>query len=142
MSAVSRVMIEVGWGDCDPAEIVFYPNYFKWFDVGTHHLLAAAGLALGALRERYGIVGVPLLEAQASFVKPSRYGERIGVESQVVEVNPKTFRIGHEIFNRGELVVRGAELRAWVAYDADDDTRLRALPIPAEVRSRLLAERA
>ncbi|HIL88646.1 MAG TPA: acyl-CoA thioesterase, partial [Deltaproteobacteria bacterium] len=24
--------VRIGWGDCDPAQIVFYPNYFAWFD--------------------------------------------------------------------------------------------------------------
>jgi acyl-CoA thioesterase FadM len=27
-----RTEILVAWGDCDPAGIVYYPNYFHWFD--------------------------------------------------------------------------------------------------------------
>ncbi len=37
--------IEVGWGDCDPAGIVFYPNFYRWFDACSHALLTARGLS-------------------------------------------------------------------------------------------------
>lgn len=28
----------VGFGDCDPAGIVYYPNFFRWFDEATQAL--------------------------------------------------------------------------------------------------------
>jgi len=36
--------IDIEWGDCDPARIVFYPNFFAWFYRRTTHLFRAAGL--------------------------------------------------------------------------------------------------
>ena len=33
----------VQWGETDAAGIVFYPNYFRWFDQATHELLAQLG---------------------------------------------------------------------------------------------------
>ena len=36
--------VTVEWGDCDPAGIVYYPAYFKWFDQATYRLFLAAGL--------------------------------------------------------------------------------------------------
>ena len=36
--------LTVGWGDCDPAGIVFYPNYFRWFDDASWRLFEAGGL--------------------------------------------------------------------------------------------------
>ena len=35
--------INVAWGHCDPANIVFYPNYFNWFDQSSHLLFDKAG---------------------------------------------------------------------------------------------------
>ena len=40
-----KIEISVEWGDVDQAAIVFYPNYFKWFGIGSPHLLEAAGLS-------------------------------------------------------------------------------------------------
>ena len=28
----SRRTIRVAWGECDPADIIFYPRYFEWFN--------------------------------------------------------------------------------------------------------------
>src|SRR5450631_3898284 len=39
---VSEKRFLVEWGDCDPANIVFYPRYLKWFDACTTGLFAAA----------------------------------------------------------------------------------------------------
>ena len=57
--------IHVGWGDCDPAQIVFYPNYFAWFDQGAHLLFAHLGLPMGQLADDYGVVGLPIVDAKA-----------------------------------------------------------------------------
>src|SRR4051794_30130369 len=46
---VGRHAIEVGWGDCDPARIVFFPRYFEWFEICTTALFRAAGLPLHAM---------------------------------------------------------------------------------------------
>ena len=35
--------IKISWGHCDPAKIVFYPNYFIWFDQSAHLLFDKAG---------------------------------------------------------------------------------------------------
>ena len=30
-------IVSVEWGHCDPASIVFYPNFFTWMDQATRH---------------------------------------------------------------------------------------------------------
>ena len=34
--------VEIQFGDCDPAGIVYYPNYFRFFDNATAAMLSAA----------------------------------------------------------------------------------------------------
>ena len=38
----NRRDVEIEFGDCDPAGIVYYPNYFRMFDASTAHLFEAA----------------------------------------------------------------------------------------------------
>lgn len=133
MSLTARKEVPVEWGDCDPAEIVFYPNYFRWFDAGAHHLFRVAGCDWPALFSEHGVVGVPLLHADAKFVKPCRYGETIVVESRIVEWHRKVFKLSHRVFNGGEVAVEGHETRGWVLRDADG--RMRTAPIPERVRA-------
>jgi acyl-CoA thioester hydrolase len=43
----------VEWGDCDEAGIVFYPNYFYWFDCTYQRWLRKHGLSQRELRRRF-----------------------------------------------------------------------------------------
>ena len=60
----SVLPVRVEFGHCDPAGIVWYPNFYEWFDAASHRLAERAGDGLHALRAR--------LRARAS--KRSSYG--------------------------------------------------------------------
>jgi len=32
----NTIHYKIQWGDTDAAGIVFYPDYFRWFDLATH----------------------------------------------------------------------------------------------------------
>ena len=66
----TKISLNIGWGDCDPARIVFYPNYFRWFDQSTHKLFEFAGIAMGDLLDQHGGI-LPIVDVQASFKAPS-----------------------------------------------------------------------
>ena len=89
--------VQVRWGDADPAGIAFYPRFFEWYDIGTEALFASLGLAWPEAFPRYGIVGVPILEAGSRFISPVRYGDAVAVRTRVAWVRGKTFRVEHEL---------------------------------------------
>ena len=74
----NSIEIEIEWGDCDPAGIVYYPNFFRWFNRGAHKLFDAVGLPFHELIKDQDTVGVPLLDAKATFHAPVRFGEGSG----------------------------------------------------------------
>ncbi|MGH6990600.1 MAG: acyl-CoA thioesterase [Stellaceae bacterium] len=135
MVTVKR-LIRVEWGDCDPAEIVFYPNYFAWFDASTTHLFASVGLLPGRFFAEFGVKGFPLLEASAKFYVASGFGDEIEAESGVVEWGNKTFRVTHRFRRGGELLLEGSETRIFVVADSASG-RLKSVPVPDEVKRRL-----
>ena len=55
--------INVAWGHCDPVNIVFYPNYFIWFDQSSHLLFDNAGANMSNLMKEFGVVGLPIVDA-------------------------------------------------------------------------------
>ena len=107
---VGRHAIEVGWGDCDPARIVFFPRYFEWFEICTTAMFRNAGLPLHAMFAERNMVGIPLLDVGARFHFGSGYGHVLEVESRVVEWKAKTFRVEHRFFRDGGLAVEGHEV--------------------------------
>jgi 4-hydroxybenzoyl-CoA thioesterase len=133
----NRYQTRAEWADCDPLGQMFYPNYFRWFDIGTHHLLEAAGEAYDKLIARTGIAGLPIVDAQASFKGRGRWTDRMEVESFVSNFGRRSFTVTHNIWNGGEIAVEGREVRIWAIFDPDDGTKLKAAEIPEDFRKML-----
>lgn len=134
---VNRRKIRVDWGHCDPAGIVFYPNYFRWFDQCTSALFESAGLPLPQLYRDHGLKGFPLLDTRATFSASASFGDDLDAESCVVEWNAKTLKVQHRFRRGATLAVEGWELRICVTAHADDPQRIKATAIPDEVKRRL-----
>jgi 4-hydroxybenzoyl-CoA thioesterase len=139
---VNRREVTIEWGDCDPAGIVFFPNYLKYFDAATNALfLSALGLNKYEMIQKYGIAGIPLVDVGARFFIPSVFGEVVTVESTVAEIKRSSFRMQHRLLKGEALAVEGFETRVWTGRDPDDAAKLKSRPIPDEVIERLQGER-
>jgi len=103
MSRTATTTIRVEWGDCDPAGIVYYPNFFHWCDVATWNFFAASGLPLIELQKRYGIVGFPLLEASATFRVPSRPQDLLTIATSLGTLRRKTLELRHAFWRDGAV---------------------------------------
>jgi len=121
--------VEIQFGDCDPAGIVYYPNYFRFCDNATAALFSAAlGMHKRGWLQHYGIAGIPMVDTGARFLKPSRFGDAIEIQSAITELGRSSFSILHAISNAGELAVEARERRVWVVRGSDDTLRSAALP--------------
>ena len=138
MSRTHVTHFVVEFGDCDPAQIVFYPNFFRWMDAAALHFFAAAGILPWHKRdEDDSIIGTPLVDAHARFLAPATYGYRITVETSIAEWRKKSFVMRH-IIRRGETVlVEGREVRVFARAHAEDPGRVEALPPPEMIRKLL-----
>lgn len=131
---VTRRNIEIEWGDCDPADIVYFPNYFGWFDTGLMHHFASAGLPKKELLKRYGLNGWPLIDMKARFMKPSTYGETVVVETKIVNFGRTSFDIEYRLLRGEETAIECQEKRVLVARDPETG-KLKPFPIPEEVKA-------
>jgi 4-hydroxybenzoyl-CoA thioesterase len=129
--------LTIEWGHCDPAGIVFNPRFFEFFDWSTALLVQAAlGLAKLDLSAAYGIVGVPLVDTRANFLRPSRVGDEVEIVSRVTVIGRSSFEIDHKLFNASQLAVNGHEKRVWTGRDAATG-RLISQALPEDVARKL-----
>ncbi len=70
----SRRRVRIEFGYCDPAQIVYYPNYVVWIDQSTHHLFESVGQPLRELQARHGLQ-VPLVDLNVKFLGPAGWGD-------------------------------------------------------------------
>src|SRR3954465_514792 len=93
--------VQIQWGDCDPANIVYYPRYFAMFDDSTSILFEAAGYSKQDLVHKYGLVGIPMVDTRAKFHIPSTHGDWITIESRIESFKRSSFEVTHKVF-KGE----------------------------------------
>ena len=136
MSSKTHVhRVEVHFGDCDPAGIVFFPNFSRWMDQASLAYFMACGVPpWHTLVDTHGIVGTPVLEIHTRFVAPARYGETIEIHTSVEAWERKVFRHRHVVRRGDTLLCEGTEVRAFVTRD--ETGRLRAIPVPEDIRAQ------
>ena len=128
--------VEVMFGDCDPAGIVFFPNFSKWMDASSLNFFVQRGVPTWRdLYKTKGIIGTPLLEINTRFISPATYGERLRVQTSILEWRSKVF-IQKHIVKRGDtLICEGTETRAFCIRHPEDPNRIKAIAVPDDIRA-------
>ena len=120
-----RRQLTIEWGQCDPAGIVFNSRFFEIFDTNTWQMFEAAlGVKPHELAGAFGIMGIPLVDASANFLKPMKFGDVIEMASRVSEFRRSSFDVEHRLLVNGELAVEGGETRVWAARSKDDPEKI------------------
>ena len=134
----SRMEIRVEWGHCDPARIVYNPNYHDWMEQGLVTLFEAAGLDLaGKLAEEPRFRGTPLVQGEAQYRAPARVGEIITLVSRVERFGGASFVIAHRFLRGDTVLVEARQTRVWGMAPEGDPDGLTTARIPDDVRARL-----
>lgn len=126
----------VAFSDCDPAQIVFFANYLKWFDTAGREFFTASGIpSWREMEQENGIMGTPLLDVKASFHASATYGEDIDIETSIESWRNTSF-VMHHIARRGETVlVECREVRIFAMRDPADPLRIKPVPVPEDIKA-------
>jgi|HubBroStandDraft_6_1064221.scaffolds.fasta_scaffold169705_3 4-hydroxybenzoyl-CoA thioesterase len=133
----NRRKIQIEWGDCDPAGIVYYPRYFAYFDNCTAALFAAAGLPKHEMLRHYKIIGIPMVDTRARFLAPSRYGDEVEIESGITQWRRSSFDVRHHLYRGRDLAVECFETRVWAGRSPADPDKIEGQSVPEEVIKKL-----
>ena len=135
MAKIHITRFTVEFGDCDPAGIVFYPNFFRWMDAASLHFFRAAGVpSWRELEAQTGIIGTPIVDASARFLRPASYGDAIEVATTIAEWRGKSFVFKHIVRCGGDVLVEGEEVRIFARRHAENPQRIEAVATPESIR--------
>ena len=129
-----KTSFTIEWGDCDEAGIVFYPNYFYWFDCAFQRMLRERGLSQRDLRKRLGAV-TPIVAAHAEFKAPARYDDVLDIEMTVQKVGGSRFQVDYQFSSSGRVIGSGYEVRAWALVDSAG--KIKGAPLDEEFMAKL-----
>jgi 4-hydroxybenzoyl-CoA thioesterase len=125
--------VQVQFGDCDPAGIVFFPNYSRWMDAASLHFFRECGVPDWRELERTSrILGTPLLEIHTRFYRPATYGETLQIHTEVEQWHAKAFVQHHRVMRDDTLLSEGRETRAFCTRR---DGVLKAVAVPPDIRA-------
>ena len=116
--------VPVSFGHCDPAGIVFYPNYYRWFDRCYHTFLHARAGGHSAICEKLGAKGTGLIDTGAKFPAPATEGALLRLELTMAEWGSRTLRLEYQGYVGSRRVVDGFEVRG--LFIVTEDGRMRA----------------
>ncbi|HXG89447.1 MAG TPA: thioesterase family protein [Vicinamibacterales bacterium] len=130
---------KVHWSDTDAAGIVWFPNYFGWFEDAEEELFAATlGVTRQSLLDRHRF-GMPRVEAHARYLSPVRAGQliRIGISSTLE--NPRRLRHDFEmrddaaatVLADGYVRVACIDLKTFTPRDLPEEVRQLVAQLPA-----------
>ncbi len=130
--------LQIEWGHCDPAGIVFNPRFFEFFDWNTALLFERAlGVRKSEVLKKFGGSGIPLVETRAKFLVPCRYGDMVDIKTTIKKLGRSSFDVEHRLYNGDTLAVEAEEVRVWTARDSEG--RMRAAPLPEEIVAKFSA---
>jgi 4-hydroxybenzoyl-CoA thioesterase len=134
-SHIHTYPVRVEFGDCDPAQIVWYPNFYRWMDAASRHFFVACGVPLWSELERTtGVIGTPIVDMQARFMKPATYGDRLEIDTEVTEWRNKSFVMRHRVRRGEDVLCECTEVRVFAMRVEGDRMRIRAAPVPQDIR--------
>ncbi|MBB5985211.1 acyl-CoA thioesterase [Sphingobium lignivorans] len=126
----------IEWGHCDPAGIVYAPRFLEMFGESTIMLFEKAlGVRKRDMVKTRGVVGFPMVDVSARFMRPAAYGDDVVLEVEAPDFGNSSFTIRHRLLKDGHPCVEGTEKRVWTVRDAERPGGMRAERVPDDIRA-------
>ena len=112
-----RTRVRVRYAETDRMGVVYYANYFVWFEVGRTDWLRQTGWTYREM-ERDGI-SLPVIEAQCEYRQPARYDDEIEIATNGTLVTPVRVRFDYALSRAGDDTAIAAGHTVHAAVDPD-----------------------
>lgn len=127
--------VSVEFGHCDPARIVWFPNFFRWIDHASRHFFLECGVPPWHETEKtMGIIGTPVVDSKSRFLKTATYGDKLEYHISVPEWRGKSFVMRYVCRRGDDVIMECEEVRIFAAKRGDEPGAIRAVEIPEEIK--------
>lgn len=132
-----RTERRIRFSDCDPAGIVFYPQYFVLFNGALEDWVDALGIGFSELVARRRI-GLPSVHIEADFQAISRLGDTVSLQLEVERLGDKSLTLAWRCVAAADGEIRMAMRQVLVTTSLESH---RAIAIPEDLRAAIGAAR-
>lgn len=111
MSRIGETIVRVRYAETDQMGVVYYANFFVWFEVARVELMRQMGFSYKQMEledDSYVVVA----KASCTYKRPARFDDAIRICTSVTEARRRTITFSYEVFNdvTRELVATGETL--------------------------------
>ncbi len=123
----------VRFGEIDQARVVYYPRFFHYFHQAFEEWFARAlGVSYPDLVLKEN-VGFPSVRVETEFLAPLRYGDKIRVDLELLEIGRTSITVRYTLVR---LADGATSARATIKNVAIDNDTFKPVPISDDWRRR------
>ncbi len=121
----SSTTLRVRYAETDQMGIVYYANFFVWFEIGRTDFCRQHGFAYREMEQQEGLY-IMVAEAKCRYKAPARYDDEILIRTCLRGTHKRVLIFGYEVYRQPdqELLAEGET----VHVITDRAGRPRALP--------------
>lgn len=108
-------VIRVRYAETDKMGVVYYANYFVWFEVARADLLRSLGWSYREM-EHAG-VALPVIEAHCDYHRPARYDDEMEVRTKGRMLSPVRLEFTYEVVRQQDQMVAASGRTVHAALD-------------------------
>jgi acyl-CoA thioester hydrolase len=101
-----ETQITVRYSETDQMAVVYYANYFVWFEVARTEALKSLGFEYAQL-EKEGYF-LPVAESYCRYLKPACYGDKITLRTEIKEIlKNRIITFEYIVYKNKEILAKG-----------------------------------
>jgi acyl-CoA thioester hydrolase len=93
---VSQTRIRVRYAETDQMGVVYYANFFVWFEIGRVELLRQSGFDYKQM-EIDDDCHIPVVEANCRYKSPARYDDELLLETSLLTLRRSVIQFGYRL---------------------------------------------
>src|SRR2546427_8182843 len=107
-SKTAESRVKVRYAETDQMGVVYYANYFIWFEVGRSQYCNDRGFSYRDIERETGLFLI-VAEASCRYKTPARYEDELVIRTRITELTRRTLRFTYEIERVGGAPVATGE---------------------------------
>ncbi len=111
----STSLVRVRYAETDKMGVVYYANYFVWFEIGRTDLLRSLGWTYREM-EHEGIM-LPVIEAHCEYHRPTHYDDEMEVRTEGRMLSPVRMEFTYKVVRRHDQQLAASGRTVHAALD-------------------------
>lgn len=123
--------LRVRFAETDAMQVVYYAEYFVWFEVARTELFRSIGMPYSVISRKRGF-HTPVVQAHADYKSSAKYDDEVAVRVWASKVGSSSVRLDYEVTKRPgkEVLCTGHTVHVFIGKDG------KPREIPADIRKK------